>query len=98
MVDMAEEYQIRSNRESGFGRYDVVMEPMNEKNPAVIMEFKVFDAQDDEQGLSDTADNALRQIEEKQYAAELLARGVEEAQILKYGFAFEGKKCLIKKG
>ena len=98
LVDNAADYVVKSNRESGFGRYDVVMEPMNEKNPAVIMEFKVFDAQDDEQGLSDTADNALRQIEEKQYAAELLARGVEEAQILKYGFAFEGKKCLIKKG
>ena len=64
----------------------------------MIMEFKVFDTLDDETALEDTAANALKQIEEKKYDTELLARGIPADRILKYGLAFRGKDCLIRKG
>ena len=99
MVDRARDYVLRSNRESGFGRYDVVMEPKDKENVAVIMEFKVYDKEYDmEDGLEDTAKNALLQIEQMKYEADLLSRGIRKDRILKYGFAFRGKKCLIVKG
>ena len=97
IAEQAEEYEIRSNRESGFGRYDVMMIPKekaSEKKPAIIMEFKVYDA-DSEQSMENTVKAALAQIEEKQYDAELIARGVKPEFIRHYGFAFEGKKVLI---
>ena len=97
MVDFRKEYIVTSNRESGFGRYDVVMEPKNpEKNPAIILEFKVFNTKR-EASLEETAQAALAQIEEKQYDADLLAKGIPEDRIYKYGFAFEGKIVLIEK-
>ena len=97
LVDNAKNYIITSNRESGFGRYDVIMEPKDKNKVAVIIEFKVYDKEyDNEDELSDTADNALSQIDEKQYAEDLLHRGIPEDNILKYGMAFQGKKCLIK--
>ena len=92
------EYRITSNRESGYGRYDVVMEPRNHGEPAAILEFKVFDPLDDESCLEDTAGNALKQIHDKHYETELLARGIPKEKIWKYGFAFRGKECLIRKG
>lgn len=97
LVDKADQYMVKSNRESGFGRYDVVMEPKDVKAPAVIIEFKIFDKEDKENSLEDTAQNALKQIEEKKYAADLLLRGIPQERILSYGFAFEGEKCLIRK-
>ena len=98
MVDLQRDYVVTSNRESGFGRYDVMIEPKNpDENPAVIIEFKVYD-EEDEQSLKETAQAALAQIEEKQYAAALLAKGVPEDKIYKYGFAFEGKNVLIEQG
>ena len=97
LVDHTKDYIVKSNRESGFGRYDVVMEPKDPKDIAVIMEFKVFDREDGEKSLEDTARNALRQIETKKYDTDLLARNIPENHILKYGFAFEGERCMILK-
>ena len=97
MVDKADSYMVKSNRESGYGRYDVIMEPKDTKNVAVIMEFKVLNQKAGEESLEDTAANALKQIEEKKYDTDLLQRGIPAENILKYGFAFEGEKCLIRK-
>lgn len=94
LVDLREEYLLKSNRESGFGRYDVMLIPKDRTRPAIVMEFKVFDG-DEEQDLKDTVQAALKQIEEKQYDTELLALGFPKDHIQHYGFAFEGKKVLI---
>ncbi|MDE6053859.1 MAG: ATP-binding protein, partial [Lachnospiraceae bacterium] len=95
VVNLAGRYKVRSNRESGYGRYDVMIEPLDKSGKAFIFEFKVMDADDEEETLEDTLANALAQIEEKQYEAELTAEGFKLEQIRKYGFAFQGKKCLI---
>ena len=94
VVDLAEEYVITSNRESGLGRYDVVIEPKKADGDAFILEFKVQD-KEEESTLAETVAAAHAQIEEKQYEAALLARGIREEKIHKYGFAFQGKKVLI---
>ncbi len=95
IVDLQNRYFITSNRESGFGRYDVMLEPKDPKeDDGIILEFKVYDP-DDEATLKDTVQSAHRQIEEKQYAEQLLARGVPRERIRSYGFAFQGKKVLI---
>ncbi len=92
MVELADQYVITSNRESGFGRYDVMLEPKTDKD-GIILEFKV--QEEDEKELSDTVLEVLRQIEEKNYQSSLIAKGVPEERIRKYGFAFCGKKVLI---
>ena len=94
MVDLRDRYRITSNRESGFGRYDVLLEPLRKEDDGIILEFKVYDEYE-EKTLSDTVAAALGQIEEKQYEKVLLDRGVPKEKIRKYGFAFEGKKVLI---
>lgn len=94
MADLTDKYIITSNRESGFGRYDVMLEPRRKQGDhAVIIEFKV--QTEDEKELSDTVKDALRQIDEKGYQANLIAKGFPEECIRKYGFAFCGKKVLI---
>ena len=95
MVDLQDRYIITSNRESGFGRYDVMLEPKNPaRDDAIILEFKVHDPEE-EATLKETVQSALTQIEQKQYAAQLIERGVPSVHIRSYGFAFEGKKVLI---
>lgn len=111
MVDLSDRYIITSNRESGFGRYDIMLEPKSAAgtlssdantgehrdgcpDKAIIIEFKVFNPKK-EKSLEDTVQTALLQIEEKQYAASLLAKGIPMDCIRKYGFAFQGKTVLI---
>ena len=97
MVDQTENYIINSNRESGYGRYDIMLEPIdktNEKLPGIVIEFKVINPRK-ENSLEETVEAALKQIEEKNYDAELIKRGVKEENIHHYGFAFKGKEVLI---
>ena len=97
MVDQTENYIITSNRESGYGRYDIMLEPIdksNEKQPGIVIEFKVINPKK-EKTLEETVEAALNQIEDKGYDAELVKRGVKKENIHHYGFAFKGKKVLI---
>ena len=95
IVDLQNRYFITSNQESGFGRYDVVLEPKNScTDDAIILEFKVRNKRR-EASLEDTVQEALQQIEKKQYAERLTARGIPKEHIRSYGFAFQGKTVLI---
>ena len=97
MVDQTENYIITSNRESGYGRYDIMLEPIdksNEKQPGIVIEFKVINPKK-EKTLEETVEAALNQIEDKGYDAELVKRGVKRENIHHYGFAFRGKNVLI---
>ncbi len=94
LVDLAGKYQVTSNRESGYGRYDVMLTPLDKASDGMILEFKVYDPEE-ERSLEDTVQSALRQIEEKKYEQSLLDGGIPKERIRKYGFAFEGKKVLI---
>lgn len=94
MVELADRYILTSNRESGFGRYDVMLEPRNPTDDGMILEFKVQDS-DEEKELSDTVKEALAQIDRQRYDTMLIEKGIPEDRIRKYGFAFSGKKVLI---
>ena len=94
MVELTDRYVLTSNRESGFGRYDVMLEPRRAGADGMVLEFKVQDAEQ-EKDLLDTAKKALEQIEQRRYEEILVEKGVPRDQIRKYGFAFCGKKVLI---
>jgi hypothetical protein len=94
IVNLAGRYKITSNRESGFGRYDVMLEPLKERDDAIIIEFKVCRSAK-KQTLEEAVKEALEQIEEKNYAASLMEAEIAPERIKKYGFAFEGKKVLM---
>ena len=94
LLELRDQYEVRSNRESGYGRYDVMLIPRQKNQLAFVLEFKVYNAQE-ELKLEDTVQSALLQIEEKHYDTELIERGISKSKIRHYGFAFEGKKVLI---
>ena len=96
MIALEEEYRITSDRESGYGRYDIMMKPLKKELPGIIIEFKVFDP-DHEKTLEETAERALIQILEKKYDTELISEGIPSEQILHYGMAFRGKDVVIQK-
>ncbi|MCM1497468.1 MAG: ATP-binding protein, partial [Clostridium sp.] len=94
LVDLKDRYEISSNRESGFGRYDVMLKPLHEADDAIIMEFKIYNSKK-EKDMEETVQNALQQITEKHYEQTLLDQGIHAERIRKYGFAFRGKEVLI---
>ena len=93
LVSLRETYEVRSNRESGFGLYDVMMIPKDKNKLGIIMEFKVADSK---KLLIKEAAAALEQINARSYETELRARGI--SKILKLGIVFFGKKVLVKAG
>ena len=94
VVELRDRYEVCSNRESGYGRYDVMLVPRFQKDDAIVMEFKVHDPEE-KGSLQDTVKASIQQIREKNYDAELQGRAISQDRIRHYGFAFEGKKVLI---
>ena len=86
-------FEVLSNRESGYGRFDIAIFPKKEQTAGAILEFKVAEKEEE---LQAKACEALAQIEEKDYLAEFARREVQE--VWRYGIAFWGKKCLIVTG
>ncbi len=94
LAELRGRYILTSNRESGFGRYDVMLEPLHDTDDAIIIEFKVFRPAK-EKSLEEALKAAHAQIDEKKYTAVLETKGISPERIRKYGFAFEEKKVLI---
>ncbi len=96
LVELRDSYEIKSNRESGLGRYDVMLRPKDKANDAIIIEFKSKRRSEKGKTLEELARMALKQIEDKKYEMELIEAGYEKEKIRKYAFVFEGKELLIK--
>ena len=94
LVELRGRYSVQSNKESGYGRYDICLIPQKTTDPAIVLEFKVHDP-DEEKTLQETVESALKQIEEKAYDSMLVEQGISKKQIRHYGFAFEGRRVLI---
>jgi hypothetical protein len=96
LVELKDSYEVKSNRESRFGRYDIMLIPRNRKagTPAMVLKFKIHE-KEEESSLEATVESALKQIREKEYDTELLEAGIKMEDIRHYGFAFEGKRVLI---
>ncbi|MCM1257589.1 MAG: ATP-binding protein [Roseburia sp.] len=94
LVDLMDRYEVKSNRESGYGRYDVLLHPRWTGDDGIILEFKVWDPKE-EASLEDTVKAALKQIEERRYEQMFPEQGLEKGRIRKYGIAFRGKEALI---
>lgn len=90
---MDNQYKIKSNRESGDGRYDISLVPRESRYPGILMELK-WEKDWSEEQLSDYADDALDQIDEKRYDTEMKEEGIHD--ILKFGIAFSGKRVCVK--
>ena len=92
LVGLKDSYYVNSNRESGFGRYDIMLEPQDKSKNSFIIEFKVADEMN-EPSLEQAIENGKKQIEEKDYENNLKARGF--SNITKMVFAFKGKEFKI---
>ena len=93
LVALKDSYVVNSNRESGMGRYDIMLEPKDKTANSFIMEFKVF-KEEKEKDIEETIENAKKQIEQKQYETNLRERGFQN--ITKMVFAFQGKNVKIE--
>lgn len=98
LVELRDRYEIKSNRESGLGRYDVMLRPKDKKDNAVIIEFKSKRRSEKGKSLEELCDMALKQIKDRKYETELKEAGYSKDKIKIFAFAFEGKELLIKEG
>jgi hypothetical protein len=93
LLAFVKDYKITSNRESGYGRYDIMIIPKDKSKKGIILEFKCVRKGEK---IDDNIKSALKQIEDKKYEAELNSQGIKE--VIKYAVVFEGKKCKIAMG
>ena len=93
LVGLKDSYYVKSNRESGFGRYDIMLEPKDKNGNSFVMEFKVLE-DEEEKTIEDTIENAKEQIEERRYVDDLEERGY--TNITKMVFAFKGKEVKMQ--
>ena len=93
LVGLKDSYYVKSNRESGYGRYDIMLEPKDKNGNSFIMEFKVLENKE-EKTIEDTIENAKKQIEERKYEEDLQERGY--TNITKMVFAFKGKEVKMQ--
>lgn len=91
VLSLSDKYYVKSNRESGYGRYDILLEPRNKKETAFILEFKVAETENE---IDKKIQEALKQIEDKKYDIELKNKNIYD--IFKIAFVFYGKKVKVK--
>ena len=93
LVGLKDNYYVKSNRESGYGRYDIMLEPKDKNGNSFIMEFKVY-REEKEKDINDTIENAKKQIEKRKYEENLQEKGF--TNITKMVFAFRGKEVKMQ--